>query len=159
MAHTNIPAEDPILEWRAPQHHHQDRGKTWYIIATIVAASLLIYSLFTGAWTFTALIIVITAVYWKTHKDDPLKRRMRIYKRGCALDEQFIEWVDCTGYWIFQGDGYYELNIEKKTGARIKIQTGEYDPYLLHDLLSSLLEELTDRREGVLDTIIRICKL
>lgn len=159
MANTHFPAEDPILEWSAPQHHHPERGTIWYICAAAFVLLSMVYSVKTGAWTFSILIVVLTTLYWKLHGAEPPKKRMRIYKRGFALEDVFTEWKDCNGYWIFKGEGYFELNIELKTERCIKIQTGEDSPYPTHDALSQLLPELPDRRERVLDTIIRICKL
>ncbi|MDP7069580.1 MAG: hypothetical protein QF815_03560, partial [Candidatus Peribacteraceae bacterium] len=58
-----------------------------------------------------------------------------------------------------EGDGYIELCIERKKGGVVKIQTADINPYLIHDTLNALLQELDDRGESLLDTIIRICKL
>lgn len=159
MEHKNFPSEDPIIEWKAPEHHRPERGKLWYIVATLFVVLCVFYSLHTKAWTFSALILVVTGLYWKLHKEDPRLKHVRIYTRGFGIDDTFTEWVDCHGYWICQHGDYYQLHVEKKSGARINIQLGHDDPYALHAVLEALAPELTDRRERLLDTIIRICKL
>lgn len=159
MAHKHLPAEDPILEWSAPQHHHPKRGTAWYICAVAFVALCVGYSIWTAAWTFSFLIVVVTAVYWKLHGRVPVMHDMKIFERGFAIDDRYTEWEKCNGYWILQGHDYFELNIEKKNGTHIKILTGDVNPYVVHETLQPLSPQLTDRRERVLDTIIRICKL
>ena len=102
---------------------------------------------------------MITAVYWYVHAEKPANKHMRIWKRGFAIDNDYISWGSCIGYWILEGDGYIELCIERKKGGVVKIQTADINPYLIHDTLNALLQELDDRGESLLDTIIRICKL
>lgn len=75
------------------------------------------------------------------------------------MEGDYTEWMHCNGYWILRGPDYAELHIEKKDGTSVKIQTGDVSPFTIHDILSPLTEELEDRRERLLDIIIRICKL
>jgi hypothetical protein len=159
MTPTSLPTDDPILSWIAPEHLHQERTKIWYILAAIFFAICLAYSIATEAWTFTALIIVCTAVYWKMHAQEFPMKKMRMWRNGFAVNDKYNEWGNCTGYWILRGSNYHELHIERKSGNDIKIQTGDIDPFLLHDLLENLLPRLDDKGEKLLDTIIRICKL
>jgi hypothetical protein len=98
-------------------------------------------------------------MYWRIHATELDHRTIRMWRSGFSIDDIFSEWGECEGYWILKCPGYYELHIEKRNGTAVKIQTGEVDPYQLHDLLPHLLAQLDDRRENVLDTIIRICKL
>ena len=157
---TNItPPEDPVLEWRAPQHAHHARGKTWYVCMGIVTAFCIGYSIWTQAWTFTAVIVILSILYYRVHEAVPSAKRMRIWKRGFAIENDYTEWKDCNGFWILKGRDYAELHIERKSGSLVKIQTGEINPYLIHEILPPFVSELTDRHERVLDTIIRICKL
>lgn len=159
MSYRKLPAEDPIIAWEAMQQAHPERGKAWYVIATAVILALLGYSIMTQAWTFTILIVVLGAWYWKAHSSEPPRKQMRIWKRGFAVNDDYYDWGQCTGYWIFRTKHYSELHIDKANGGEIKIQTGELNPYQIQEIMAPFLPEETDRREHVLDTIIRICKL
>ena len=154
-----IPTEDAMLTWSAPEHSHQKRTAVWYVLAALFIAMCVGYSIYTEAWTFTILIVVLTVVYWKMHAQEVAPREIRMWRSGFAMDKAYSEWGECEGYWILKGPDYYELHIEKKNGSEYKIQTGDINPYLLHDLMPNLLPQLENRREKVLDTIIRICKL
>lgn len=156
---TQIPSEDPILEWEAPQHLHHKRTRLWYITAALFVIGCLVYSYYTAAWSFAGLLVLLVGFYWHIHKDEPPKRRLRIWKQGYAVNDTFVRWEACTGHWILKGSDYYELHIEKKNGYETKIHLGDIDPHNLHDILSPLTPVLQDRKERILDTIIRICKL
>lgn len=159
MNPTTTPPEDPLVEWNAPSHIHQERSRLWYASAAAFILASLGYSIATGGWTFTILIVVLTTMYWKIHTNEPPVRRMRIWRQGFAIDDTFTDWGNCTGYWIIGGNGYHELHIERRSGSDAKILTGAINPYLLHDLLPNLVPHLEGKRESILDTIIRICKL
>ena len=159
MQHKNLPQQDPIIEWSAPEHLHHKRTKTWYISAAACVAFCIIYSVLTHAWTFTFLIVAIAAIYWKTHGLEENTKQIRIWRSGFAIDNRYSEWGECKGYWILKGPGYYEVHFKKHIGGEVKIQTGDVDPYTLHELLPSMIAELEGQKENTLDTIIRICKL
>lgn len=155
----SLPAEDPILTWSAVQNHHVKRGTLWYILAGITLVTLIVYSVITAAWTFTILIILLGGLYWKFHNEEPAEKTIRIWKRGFAIDTTWYDWHRFTGYWILQTKDFAELHLEKTKGGEVKIQTGDESVYEIHEKLSPLLPELEEKREHILDTIIRICKL
>lgn len=156
---THIPTEEPILEWKAPQHLHHERTRSWYIFAALFVTGCLVYSVYTTAWTFTLVLVIMTGLYLHVHEEAPAEKHMRIWKNGYALGDKFVTWTACDGYWMLKGKGYFELHIEKKNGYETKIQIGENDPYKIHDTIALFTPELPDRKERILDTIIRICKL
>ncbi len=153
------PSETPILAWSAPLHAHQTRGKLWYCVAGAFVLFCIGYSLWTRAWSFTAVIIILGFLYYREHETAPGAKRISIWKRGFAIENDVTEWKDCNGYWILRFPTYAELHIEKRNGRLVKMQTGDTDPYLLHDVLQPLIPERKDGKERILDTFIRICKL
>lgn len=159
MPNFQQPSDPPLLEWSAPQDVHYERGTLWYIMATLFVAGCIAYSIWTQAWTFLVVIVLVAATYWKTHRRAPEQKRMRIWSQGFAIDNTFYAWAETEGFWILKGPDYFELHIEKKSGGSIKIQTGAIDGYLLQDVMGNLAAELENRKEKLLDTIIRICKL
>ena len=159
MTHTKPPEENIILTWIAHEHMHHKRTRMWYIFAATFIGMCVIYSVMTEAWSFTVLIAVLSAMYWKMHAQEMEMSTMQMWRNGFAIDGKYNEWGECKGYWILKCPDYYELHIEMQNETAVKIQTGDVDPYKLHDLLPHLLPQLDNRRENILDTIIRICKL
>lgn len=158
---TDIPTATPIMEWQAPRELQYERTKRWYVCIGVFWLLCVLYAIVSFSWLFTILLVVIAAIYAKTHRNPPAMHRMRIWRDGCAIDDKFVSWGDCSGFWILKGTNYYELNIETKNAfaPNIKIQTGSKDPYEIQEMIAQRIPPLTNRREKILDAIIRICKL
>lgn len=156
---THIPPESPVIQWHAPQHLHYERGLIWYIVSGAFVLACIIYGIVSGGWLFSILIAAIAGIHWKTHGKPSRERRMRIWKRGFALDEDFTEWKDCAGYWMLRTPAFSQLTIERKRGGPVHILLGEVNPFTLHEVLPAFVEELPDHKERLLDIILRICKI
>jgi hypothetical protein len=117
------------------------------------------YSILTQAWTFTVLIVVLTIVYWKIHRNEPDQKHIRLWDSGFGIDTTFTPWENCQGYWLVHDRDFSELHLEDTKGKTVKIQTGALTEPEIHEIMQRFTKELSDRREPLLDTIIRICKL
>lgn len=86
---------------------------------------------------------------------------MMILPHGFSLQGDYTAWNECIGYWLLQGDGYVELHIlrRRRGNKEVQIQTGDTDTHVLRSVLSDFIPEMTDRRERVLDMIIRLLKI
>lgn len=159
MQTNTLPSYPPLLEWSAHQDPNPVRGKLWYTIATCFVVLCLIFSIWTSAWTFTVLIVLVTGTYWKFHGDIETKKQIRIWGEGFAIDSTYTAWEECQGFWMLKNPAYTELYIAREKKSVVRIQTGEIDPYHIRDVIASFVQELPDQKEKLLDTIIRICKL
>lgn len=152
---------NPLLSWTAPSKPTHVRGKRWYVVAGAIVTVLLIYAFWTQAWTFVAVLILLTILYVLLHGKPHPEHTVRITEKALYWDEKTILWEELAGFWMLQGPGYVELHIEWKTKGkeRLVIQTGTMDPHQIAVAFSRFLPGFTDRREKILDYIIRICKL
>ncbi len=153
--------ERAILSWSAQSRPHHKRTIIWYICAAAVLVAFSGYAIYTQAWTFLFLIGLLTLIYLWTHRHEPDKKVVAIGNDGILYDDKFIPWYECAGFWLLQGHGYVELHIEltNSVATDVRIQTGDTDPFLIREVLSKYIKDLTGRREKVFDTITRICKL
>ena len=158
---TPPPPGNILAMWEAPSQPHYEHSVRWYIGAAATALVLLGYSVWTKAWTFTGLLVLIAGVYsWHMRRTPPV-RRMTITDRGFQLDRVFTPWERCKGFWMLQGEHYIELHFERADGPlrHCKIQTGDVDAQALRNVLHSFTEERTDRTEDTLDMISRLLKI
>lgn len=154
------PQTDIILEWAAPERPPHNRDKRWYLIAGVVTLLLLVYALWTQAWTFAVVIVLLAAVYGLIHNKPPITHTVAIVPQGLKWDREQIPWSDLRAFWMLQGPGYVELHIaRKKAGGHLVIQTGDCVPADIASALAQFIPPIVDRRENILDYIIRICKL
>lgn len=152
---------NPILVWSAPSRPPHARDRKWYAIAGSIAALVLIYALFTQAWTFAVVIVLLAVLYGVLHgKSHPL-HSIRITEQALYWDSKTIPWRDLEGFWMLQGQGYVELHVEYRQAGkeRLVILTGDMPPADIAAALGRFLPSFADRREKLLDYIIRICKL
>jgi hypothetical protein len=126
-----------------------------------VAALLVAYAIWTEAWTFAVVVILLAVVYGLIHGKPHPTHTVQISEKALYWDERTIPWDELSGFWMLQGPGYVELHIEfKKTWRnRLIVQTGDTPPIEIATVLSRFIPGYTDRREKLLDYIIRICKL
>ncbi len=154
MPDTNI-----LLEWTAPERPPHSRGKRWYLLAGSIAALLLVYALFTQAWTFAVVIVLLVVVYAILHKKSPIKHTVQVSPQGLKWDKNLIPWHELTAFWMLQGPGYVEVHIDRKRAPNLLVQTGDRTPAEIAMALAQFITPISDRRESILDYIIRICKL
>ncbi|MDD5041343.1 MAG: hypothetical protein PHX87_03675 [Candidatus Peribacteraceae bacterium] len=148
-----------LLEWTAPERPPHNRGKRWYLIAGAVAILFLAYALFTQAWTFAVVIVLLGVIYGLIHGKPPITHTVQISSQGLQWDKHLIPWSDLNSFWMLQGAGYVEVHIERKKAGSLQVQTGNNPPLEIASALSQFLPIISDRRETILDYIIRICKL
>ena len=158
---TKTPTKAPLLSWTAPVAPEHQRSKRWYICAMAAVSVLVIYSLFAQAWTFTIILVLSSVMYWKIHRDPPVQKNIAIWDTGFQIGNEYTAWSECNSYWMLQGENYVELHIERnlKFKGNVLIQTGNISFQEIREVLSRFIPENTTKTEGLLDTIIRLCKI
>lgn len=150
-----------FLSWTAPTNPKVERGTKWYLGTIMAISLLLLYSIWTQAWTFTLLIVLLTIILaWSLRKETPIKS-ISIGEYGIQMETAFIGWDDCVGYWLLQGPNYIELHFERNKGKPkySKILIGDVDMQDIRIVLSTYTTELTDRIERPLDMLSRLLKI
>ncbi|TSC97963.1 MAG: hypothetical protein Greene101449_1057 [Candidatus Peregrinibacteria bacterium Greene1014_49] len=149
------------MQWDALERPTVERGNVWYAIVGLAALVAAVWSILTAAWTLTIVIILSGAMYFQHLKLHVLSRRIVIQKEGIAINDVCTPWEQCSGFWMYQHGEHTMLHIEKSRGWDREIATlieGQ-DHREVAMLLSEFLPYQSTRRENVLDSIIRICKL
>lgn len=156
-----LPTDAPLLEWEAPQRDHYTHGPKWYLGAGAFLLVCLAYAVWTSAWSFIALLVLMSVVYLLVHRLPPQNVRMRIWKNGYAVRDAFTKWEECTGYWMLQSALSTTLTIghKKALSPFTKIQLAGLDPHQVNDVLEQFLPHIQNKKENLIDTIIHICKL
>lgn len=161
--HTNTPItleSKPVLAWEAPKHPTVQRTKRWYTVAAAVVFLAAAYGIFTGSWSFAIVCVLAGGMYALIGDHAPSTIRIELHDSGVVLDGVFTRWDQLHGYWIVSTPAYDELHfLRKDRRGRMFIQTGAQDAAQLRMVLGQRIAELTHKKEGILDIIIRLCKL
>jgi len=126
-----------------------------------VLGLMLLYSLWSLAWSFTVVLVIAAGTYLFLHKAKPEQKTISISKQGCTFGEEFTAWIDCSGFWVIETPDFAELHIARKNPKKgeLVMLTGSVHPLELRTLLRQFLEEIPNKNEKVFDTISRVCKL
>lgn len=153
---------EPIIAWDAQSHMHYERSPQWYSKAGILAVALTAYAIITGAWTFAIVILLCAAFAFLMRNERPKPKHIAIAMGGIKLEREFFAWQYVLGFWIILTPKYHELHFEVQAPRIRQLQIllpPGLDPADLRDLLQNFALELRDRKEPILDMIIRLCKI
>lgn len=133
----------------------------WYAGGTITLACFAAYGMWSGAWSFAAVMALIGLVYFLLRKTPTYLRKVTILQEGIDMNGILLRWDDCRSFWVIRTPQWNELHVRRKFGMPrvLSVQTGRIDPMQIRALLSQFLPEEADRHEHLVDRIIRICKL
>lgn len=150
-----------LLEWHAPSRPDYERSHEWYMIAGALSAVMIAYGILTSAWGLSLTFALLPGLYYLVRNQNHRRRRIRLFEMGIEIDGQMTPWGEWKEFWILEGHGYHELHVlpVKHFRSELMIQTGDIDPYLVRDVLNNFLPQVANRRERILDAIIRFCKL
>jgi len=150
-----------LLAWQAPAHNDHERSDRWYLIAGLVAAIFIVYGLVTGAWLMSVCLGICSGLYFLVRNEKHKNHSITITKMGVEFDGVMHGWSELKDFWMLSGPGYCELHIasRKRLVGDLRIQTGDLDPFHVRDVLHHFLEQDPHKREKLLDTISRLCKL
>lgn len=159
--HTPITLDtQPVLSWKAPVHPTVIRTKRWYVIAVVIVCTVALYGIVSGAWSLAIVSILAGGMYILVRDHKPPLRTIDLHQSGILFGGTFRRWDEFAGYWLLPTPTYTELHLTPLTGGRdIVIQTGEQNIAQLRMILGQRIPELTQKRESLIDTIIRFCKL
>ncbi len=155
---TNI---QPQLQWQAPRIANHERGRAWYLIGGALVIATTAYALLTGAWSLAIVSVLCGAMYFLVRDHSFGNATCILNDLGIELDGIFTPWSDVAGYWFLQLPEYTELHFTMKRphSNDLRIQTGSLPINDLRAFMRDKSVELTDKREGFLDMLIRITKL
>ncbi len=150
-----------LAMWQAPVLPQHDRSPRWYAIGGVVVLIFAIYGIVSGSWPFTIVVLLCGAMYYLMRDHVSPLKTITITDVGVQLEQSFTRWEDLTGFWILDTPGYTELHFvpKAKHQSDILIQTGSQSTTDLRVLIGSHIPELTDKRESLLDALLRTVKL
>lgn len=158
---TPTSTEEALVTWSAPITPHYHRTMRWYVIAFIIIALCVTYGILNDSLPFAAVAILVGIVYALLHRHAPPDRTITFTALGVTLKSRSLAWTELKGFWLLRTPDYTELHLipSAPRSADLIIQTGMQNIETLRALLQTRLPELTDRKERMIDTFIRICKL
>lgn len=157
--HTEL--KTPLLEWQAPSRITHQRGRAWYACAAVAVFGMVVYGVLTGAWTFAITIAILAGLFYLVRNEPHPIHSVRIMELGVEFDGVLHPWNDWKDFWMLTSPDHCELHFEHKKALRadLVVHTGTMNPLTVRDTIAHYLPQNPNKREKMLDAIIRFCKL
>lgn len=149
--------------WTFSSFEKHERTLWWYVAAGLVVGVLLIYSLLSGNFLFSLLVLVTTLVLFLRHAVEPQTIDCEITTDGIRVGSKIYLFEAIRFFWILEHEpGRDILYIEERKGLRsiLPIPLHKHDPSELRLFLRKFVEEERERiYEPLWESIARMLKL
>ncbi|MBI2451178.1 MAG: hypothetical protein HYV52_02480 [Parcubacteria group bacterium] len=151
-------SSDQMFEWQGPDFEKKERGKNWYWIAGISAATLIIISIIFKNYLGALVFFLFTAIFYFENKKQPKIYNFQISPNGIAIGSRHYKFNELESFWIFNEPPTLSLESKNTLTPYIKIPLGNQEPLQVREfLLKFLLEK--EQEEGLTDIIVKKLKL
>lgn len=154
---SNTPTENsienskkPLAEWSFPEFVKYERTRGWYIIAGVIIAAGLVYSVWTANFPFALIILMVVVVYYMHFVRTPEEVQFAIFDNGLQVGHRFIKWRELKNFWIlYDPPEVKKLYFSYKSTIRpyLSIPLEKQNPIELRKMLSKYLEEDLEQEE------------
>lgn len=152
-----------LLGWAFEEYEKPQRGTKWYLIATVVAGLLLLYSIWTANYIFGVVIILTALVYFLMEVNDPPDVSCEITTAGVKIGRKFLRYKELQEFWIVYKPGEEHRLFFKPsvfTIGELSAPLGQLDPLQIRELLLQYLPESAEHDDEPLSNQLgRILKL
>lgn len=140
-----------ILSWQIPEHNVYERGKSWYIIFSLVVAALLLYSLFAQNFLFAVITIIGALIILLHDSQDSPYVTFSITDEGVYLGDKFYDFDEFEQFAIVykpdQGVKNLYMDLKNKLKPMLSIPLENKNPVYIRNVLAEYLEEDTERTD------------
>ncbi len=152
-----------VFSWTVPEYDQHDRSRQWYIIAGVIGAGLLLFSLISGNYLFTLIVVLFGIILFLQDIQPPMDVFFGITEAGIIVGDIYYPFKDIVNYWIvYNPPGVKNLyfttnNILKH---RLQVPLLDNDPRPIRDFLNQfIVEDLDQEEEPLSDRLGRVLKL
>jgi len=173
--HRNVSSLDlraigkPKYQWKTFDYYPHQRGMLWYLIAGIISIGIIIAFFFLNddflnRWLSIGSFLVGIIVYAFIHRENLATHDLYLFSKGVAIDKNWYEWKQFTGFWFIIDNGVSVVNLEliikEKKTKTLTLQLANEDPEELQNILEEMgLQILPDEKETITNLWLRILKL
>lgn len=158
---TNTHNQTPIFSVEGSSVHSHKRSIVWYGIAILTSVLIIVFSLYTKAWSFFIVYILAAGLYsYSVHKPIP-RVLLEIAEEGIRYKNAYYPFEKCKEFWMINHHYDCELHIrvEHRLTDDLRIFIGHDNEQRVRELLGSRITENTKKHERLFDYITRLLKL
>lgn len=145
-----------LLQWSSHLVQDFHRSSRWYLTAGTGLAILVIYSLFTGQWTFAAALTVFAGVYYYISVQETPTVEVKVSDIGVKVGKRVYPYTDLKTFWVEYNPPYFQ-NLHLVTRNRFKpevsIQIHQINVSDLRTILTRYIPEWAEKQNSLTDNI------
>ena len=118
------PETKTLLSWEINEFTPYERGKLWFVIATLVSLALIIYGIITTNFLFAIIVLIFALVIALTVVRKPGILTVHATDMGLEVGERFYPYYSIANFAIvYEPPEVKDLHLEFKKGL--------FDPHLI----------------------------
>jgi hypothetical protein len=139
---------EEFISWQIPEHDVYERGRTWYIIFSIVVGGLLLYGFLTANFLLAVIAIMASLVILLHDSQEAPQIKFSITEEGIYVGRKFYDFDEFEQFAIVykpnQDIKNLYLDFKNKFKPMLSIPLEDKNPIYIRNLLSEYLEEDTE---------------
>jgi len=153
-----------FASWEFPEFKKFKKSKIWYLVAIIVLALLVLFSVLTTNYLFIVIIGLFVVIYVMRNRLDPGLLPIQLTEDGVVIGEKtFYEWAEIKTFWIIYEPPEVKnlyLDFRSSFRATVSVSLENQNPLNIRKILLNYLKEDTEKEnESFSDGLSRMLKL
>ncbi|PKL36606.1 hypothetical protein CVV38_01750 [Candidatus Peregrinibacteria bacterium HGW-Peregrinibacteria-1] len=149
------------LTWKTTERPAYNRGKTWYLIAGILATALFVGTIIYRSYTFSLVIIASIVAYGLTHFKKPAPLQVELNQYDVKIGKITYPYSKIKSFFLITEAPFRTLylRIPSTIAINVALDLGKStDPNEIRNFLISKIPE-ESQPTPILDTLLRILKI
>lgn len=140
-----------LIAWEIPEYEKHERSNTWYLLAGLVCAGLIIYGFYTANYLFVIIIFLFIGLNIINYFRDPDLLEFIITTEGIIIGNNFHDFDDIKDFTVLYKPSRnvrtLYLNFKSFLRPRLSIPLAEVNPVDVREILIKYLMEDLDRTD------------
>ncbi|MFA5030579.1 MAG: hypothetical protein WC495_03260 [Patescibacteria group bacterium] len=144
--------------WVFPEFEDHNRGRRWYIIASIILVGIIIYGIASANYLFAVFFALAAFVYAIRIPRKPRLISLAITEDGLEVHETFYAYKDLEKFWIVYEPPEVKtlyITFTSKIRPLLTIPLESQNPLVIREILLRYLKEDLERDEELLSDVLQ----
>ncbi|MDP2630678.1 MAG: hypothetical protein Q8P56_04685 [Candidatus Uhrbacteria bacterium] len=155
--------QEQSFRWTFQEFEKHERSVWWYVIAGLVVALLVVYSVASNNFLFTVITVITVVVIFARQMQEPASIECEVTDDGIFVGKKKYAFSDLDSFSLLQrDDGVPVLYLHESRGMHnmVPIPMVDCSPESVRMFLRDFLEENGEhQQEPILDWLMRALKL
>jgi len=151
-------------QWEFQEYEQYERGFRWYLVMSLVALALIIFSVGSGNYLFALIVVLFVVIMILQNMQRPLGVVFAITDNGILLGDRFYSYNELDKFWLLYNPPLLKtLYFEPKNLVKHRLSVplaDEANPSEIREFLNQFLsEDLEVEEEPLSEKLSRLLKI